>query len=341
MPAIDADAHVLETESTWDYMTRAEQDFRPVVVSVAGPGDKVNEHWLIDGRLQPKNQNVGQDAPKESREMANIEARLRHMDELEVAIQVLYPTVFLRPLTTRPEVELGLSRSYNRWLVDVCGKGKGRLRWVAVPPLLSMDKALEEARFAKDNGACGIFLRGLEGERRLSDPYFFSLYEEASRLDLPICIHSANGSFTVHDFFGREPGFAKFKLAVVGAFHSLIFDGVPERFPKLKIAFIEVSAQWIPYVVHDLAKRFERLGRPLKKNLLAESRIYVACQTDDDLGYVVEYAGEDNLVIGSDYGHADTATEIEALRKLKQKGEVSAAVINKILDDNPRALYGL
>ena len=46
-----------------------------------------------------------------------------------------------------------------------------------------MDKALEEARFAKDNGACGIFVRGLEGDKRLSDSYFFPLYEAAGRLD--------------------------------------------------------------------------------------------------------------------------------------------------------------
>ena len=56
-----------------------------------------------------------------------------------------------------------------------------------------MDKALEEARFAKENGACGIFMRGLEGDKRLSDPHFFPLYEEAGRLDLPICVHSATG----------------------------------------------------------------------------------------------------------------------------------------------------
>ncbi len=158
---------------------------------------------------------------------------------------------------------------------------------------------------------------------------------------MPVCVHSATGSFTVHDFFARESGFVKFKLAVVGAFHSLLFDGIPERFPKLRVAFIEVSAQWIPYVMHDLAKRFRRRHKTLPKELLRENRIYVACQTDDDLSYILGYAGEDNLVIGSDYGHADTASEIEALRLLKQKGEVRPEAIRKILDDNPRALYGL
>jgi predicted TIM-barrel fold metal-dependent hydrolase len=56
---------------------------------------------------------------------------------------------------------------------------------------------------------------------------------------------------------------------------------------------------------------------------------------------ILPYAGEDNLVIGTDYGHSDSSTEIEALRLLKQDGKVPARVIDKILGDNPRALYGL
>jgi predicted TIM-barrel fold metal-dependent hydrolase len=341
MPTIDADAHVLETDRTWDYLLASEREFRPTVVATPGAEESGGESWLIDGRLHAKARNVGADTPKASREMEDIAARIKHMNELGVDIQVLYPTVFLRPFTNRPEVELALSRSYNRWLADIWRQGDERLRWVAVLPLLSMDAALAEARWARENGACGIFIRGLEGERRISDPYFYPLYEEASRLGMPICVHSATGSFAVHDFFERECGFNKFKLAVVGAFHSVLFDGVPERFPRLKFGFIEVSAQWIPYALHDIARRLQRRGKQLSKNILGESRIYVACQTDDDLPYVLKYSGPDNLVIGSDYGHADTASELDALRTLKQTGELGATVIDKILDDNPRKLYGL
>ncbi|MEK6602011.1 MAG: amidohydrolase family protein [Candidatus Binatota bacterium] len=341
MPTIDADAHVLETERTWDYMSESEREFRPQIVATPHAEETGGECWLIDGRLHPKARNVGKDTPKESREMEDIAARIKHMDELEVDIQVLYPTIFLRPFTTRPEVELALCKSYNRWLVDIWKQGNGRLRWVAVLPLLSMEKALAEARWAKENGACGIFIRGLEGERLLSDEYFYPLYEAASRLDMPVCVHSATGSFAVHDFFERESGFNKFKLAVVGSFHSVLFEGIPQRFPKLKLGFIEVSAQWIPYALHDLARRFQRKGKSLSKDVLRDSRIYVACQTDDDLPYVLQYSGPDNLVIGSDYGHADTASELEALRTLKRSGEVGAHVVDKILGDNPRTLYGL
>lgn len=341
MATIDSDAHVLETDRTWDYMLESERRFRPQAVATPNEKDSGGESWLIDGRLHGKARNVGADTPKASREMEDIAARIRHMDELQVDIQVLYPTVFLRPFTQTPEIELALSRSYNRWLVDIWKQGKGRLRWVAVLPLLSLDAALGEARWAKANGACGIFIRGLEGDRLLSDPYFYPLYEEAGKLDLPVCVHSATGSFAVHDFFERESGFNKFKLAVVGSFHSVLFEGIPQRFPKLKLAFIEVSAQWIPYALHDLVRRFQRRGKTLTRDILRENRIYVACQTDDDLPYILNYSGPDNLVIGSDYGHADTASELEALRTLKDRGEIDAGVIEKILDDNPRNLYGL
>jgi predicted TIM-barrel fold metal-dependent hydrolase len=56
---------------------------------------------------------------------------------------------------------------------------------------------------------------------------------------------------------------------------------------------------------------------------------------------VLNYSGEDNIVIGSDYGHADTSSEIEALRNLKKKGELRPDVIDKILYANAKALYNL
>ena len=342
MAVIDADAHVLETERTWDYMLESERRHRPRVVPTPEDPTSGGESWLIDGTYLGKARNVGHDTAKESREMEDIKARLKHMDDLDIDVQVLYPTFCLRPFTRRPEVELALARSYNRWLVDIWKAAPERLRWVALLPLLSMGEALEEARFAKENGACGIFIRGLEGDKRLHDSYFYPLYEEAGKLDLPVCVHSATGSFAVHDYFADECGFNRFKLAVVGSFHSLIFYKIPEKFPKTKWAFIEVSAQWVPYAIHDFARRFERSGVKVDKTeVLRKNKIWVACQTDDDLPYVLKFSGEDHLVIGTDYGHNDTSSEILALRRLKEDGAVPPHVVNKILDDNARALYGL
>ena len=201
-------------------------------------------------------------------------SRLKHMDELGVDVQVIFPTMFIIPLTARPEIELALCRSYNRWMADIWKQAKERLRWAAVLPLFSMDKVFEEAEFAKENGACGIFLRGSECERLLSDSYFFPLYDAASRLDLPICIHSGTGSTGLYDYFRYETiGFSKFKLVIVGAFHNMIMDGIPQRFPKLKVAFLEAGAQWLPYVLNDLGKRYKLQGRELECQRAAASKV--------------------------------------------------------------------
>jgi predicted TIM-barrel fold metal-dependent hydrolase len=339
MTVIDADAHVIESESAWDYMLESERQYRPRIVS-AMSGDPTVDFWHIDGRLMPRT-NVEKKLPEAARDMSDLSIRIQHMDALNIDIQVIYPTIFIFPTARRPEADLAICRSYNRWMAAIVAKAPDRFRWVVVPPLLNIDRVAEELEFGKEHGACGVYMRGLEADRRLSDAYFYPLYDAASRLDLPICVHSANGSIAAHDFFLDEPGFCKFKLAVVGAFHSLVNDGIPERFPRLRIGIIEVSAQWIPYAIHDLARRYARRGKKLAANLLKEKRVYVTCQTDDDLDYLLGYAGEDNLVIGTDYGHSDNASEIEALRKIRDQGKIPVGVIDKILDDNPRALYAL
>jgi hypothetical protein len=184
-------------------------------------------------------------------------------------------------------------------------------------------------------------MRGLETHHTLHDPYFFPLYEEASRLNVPIGIHSGIGNFAVNEALGGEP-FRVAKLMVIGGFHSMVLNGIPERFPKLRIGAIEVAAQWVPYLVHDLNLRFPKLHnkQPLP-DVMRGGRLFVACQTDDDLPYVLKYAGEDSLMIGSDYGHADNASELLALQRLQDKDEIDRAVIEKILFTNPARFYGL
>ena len=74
---------------------------------------------------------------------------------------------------------------------------------------------------------------------------------------------------------------------------------------------------------------------------LGENRIYVGVENDDDLPYVIDNAGDDHLVMGSDYGHADSATELMALERLGNDPRLTPATVEKILDRNPKAFYGL
>ena len=168
MGSIDADAHVIECERTFDFLDPEFEKFRPLVVQTADAARTVasqggvaqRQFWYMDNRMLPKEGNIGANTAREAREMEDISARLAHMDELEIAVQVLYPTVFLRPWTQQPEFEYALCRSYNRWLADIWKQAPDRLRWVVMPHLLSMEKLRDELVFGKENGACGVSCQG-------------------------------------------------------------------------------------------------------------------------------------------------------------------------------------
>ena len=112
-------------------------------------------------------------------------------------------------------------------------------------------------------------------------------------------------------------------------------------FPKLRFGFIEASAQWVPWVMHEAKNRFKTMGRKWPDNLLKEYGMFVTCENSDDIPYIVREAGEDNLVIGTDYGHTDISSDVDAIRIFRQRNDLTPAVKEKILSDNSRALYAL
>ena len=349
---IDCDAHVDETEATWDYLQEDERRFRPVLLDSAArekfayvqgltSGDhRPHRIWLLaDGtvRLRRHREDKMQGTTEGTRTLTDIDQRLRHMDEKGIDIQVLYrPSFFASPVSAVPELEVALCRAYNRWIGNATEKSKGRLRWIAIPPLLDMEKTVDEVRWAKDHGACGIMKKGYEHGRAASDPYFFPLYEEAARLDLPICIHTGFGDPDRRSGFGGTAN-------AISAFTDLARAGVPDRFPELRVGWIETGASWVPYLFHEL------VGRPnaeteLDLDLFRRNRFYVACEPTDDLPYILNFGVGDQLMVGTDYGHNDRSTDLAALQEIEDQGErgrIPADVARKIVDDNPRRFYGL
>ena len=108
MLRVDADAHVLENRgdllSSWTAPTASTG---PEVVGSTNGSGSGDEYWLVDGTLRLKSRNVGKDTPLESRELRDVAVRLKHMDELKVDIQVIFPTIFIIPLTPRPRDRAG------------------------------------------------------------------------------------------------------------------------------------------------------------------------------------------------------------------------------------------
>jgi uncharacterized protein len=96
MPVVDADCHVVESDRTWSYMEEGDARYRPIKIkSDREMGRRLgDEAWVIDGKLIRPGPVGLASTSQESREMIVVEARLRHMDELGVDVQVLFPTVF-------------------------------------------------------------------------------------------------------------------------------------------------------------------------------------------------------------------------------------------------------
>ncbi|HWO41259.1 MAG TPA: amidohydrolase family protein [Candidatus Eisenbacteria bacterium] len=357
---IDADAHVVESARTWDYMEGSEKQYRPIPLETREDAGVKLQFWVIDGKvrgfrfpafsaeeLERRARQVGRKFAdsQEARELGNVDLRLEHMDKTGVDIQVLHNTIFIEPATDRAAVEVALYKSWNCWLADIWRQGKGRLRWSCMAPTLSIPDALEQIRFAKQNGACAVLLRPIESHRLLADPYFYPIYDEASRLDMPIAIHIANGNAWLNDLYRHPVGIAatfhKFRIPTVASFSDIVLSEIHQVFPKLRFGFIEASSQWLPWVLHEARNRFRTLGREWPEDIMREYGLFVTCENSDDLPYIVRTAGENCLVIGTDYGHTDTSSDVDAIRVFKDRPDLAVDVKRKILSDNARALYGL
>ena len=158
MRVIDADGHVEENLDTFSdkYLDPSYRALRPRVTGIEGLA-----YWVIDEQLYPRrvgpgchnlgtptNYN-GQLAPHAqgktdtvaSMELSDVDARVKAMDDEDIAIQVIYTTLFLAyPLTTNVGLATALSSSYNRWMGDRLG-GHQRIKWAAVVNLDDVDAA--------------------------------------------------------------------------------------------------------------------------------------------------------------------------------------------------------
>jgi predicted TIM-barrel fold metal-dependent hydrolase len=346
---IDADAHVLENERTWEYMDPADRKYRPQLVDLPESLPQP-QAWVIPSSVGgsqsfvwpiPRRHEVNE---PEVRELRDPDARLKLMDKAGIDVQVLHTTMFLRQVTDRPQVDVPICRAWNRWMAGIASEGKGRLRWTLVPPLTSIPDAIEELRFGKQNGAVGVLLRPIEGERVLPDPYFYPLYEQAQRLNLPIVVHSANGCAWYYDLYDSPyesaNSFGQFEMPAVTFCHQLTVSQLPKLFPTLRWAIVEAGAQWLPWIVFEAQRRLTR-GQQWPDEGFAAFRTYVTCAIEDDLPEILRYSGEDTLIIGSNYGKADSAGDMDAINVFRKTAGLQQGVIEKIVSDNARALYGI
>jgi predicted TIM-barrel fold metal-dependent hydrolase len=199
---------------------------------------------------------------------------------------------------------------------------------VAQIPFLAGDAALKEIRWAKEHGAVGIHKRGVEcGGLPANDRLFWPAYSLAGELDLPICIHVGSEwrpratNLTLEPFANGFEG--------LQAFRSLVDGKISDRFPDLRVGFIEFGSAWLPHIFPFI--RTEKT--------LADLNFFVTCEAGEDIGYITKTSGDDYLLLGSDYTHADRASVRDAHGQLLDRTDISSETKLKITETNAKRFY--
>ncbi len=300
MAVIDADTHVVEDIMIWDYVSDADAAYKPVAVTsdessnlAYSSGGK--QFWLIDGQLYGRGGQPGPMYAEGTRTLADPTARIADMDRFGHDVQVIYPSLFLNLYPKNVAAERAAVLAYNRWMADVCASSEGRLRWVVLPVVRDMDTSLSEMDFGRAHSACGVLLRGYEGDSSLDDPDLHPIYKKACDLDLPVCVHIGNASPSYAAITNSKVG----KRNVLGncmptliAFAALTLGGTPDRFPGLRFGFIEAASEWVPFAVRRCRKMLSHYDiRDTTETLFADNRFYVTCEANEDVNYVAEVMG--------------------------------------------------
>jgi predicted TIM-barrel fold metal-dependent hydrolase len=278
--------------------------------------------------------------------------QLRDMDADGIDIQVVYPTRLLN-LSAVKEAHLAvaLSRAYNDWLAEFCAANPARLKGVAMVALQDVDAAIAEARRAVEElGHVGIFMPTNVRDQDVGKRQFWPFYEAVEALGVPIALHG--GTLASERMHGRFDTFLAahtlaFPLECMTALTGLVFAGVPERFPRLRIAALEGSCGWLPFLMDRMDEEFEKRGAreaPLLKakpsEYLLNGQFYYAFELEEStLSYVIQRIGGDKLLYASDYPHWDTEWP-NTVRIFRGRADVSDADKRRILGENPQRFYG-
>jgi predicted TIM-barrel fold metal-dependent hydrolase len=356
---IDADSHVEESPAMFNFLEKEFYQRRPLPVKL-DPDTAYGDHnavWLIEGETYPKLVGKGgtifrtptlMDSAKLKREtigaqeMTDIEARMKDMDRMGIDTQIVFPTLFLTTTADDLRLEAALLRAYNNFLSDRCAAANGRIRFAALVPIRDVDQSVQELKRATRLGAIAVMLHGMAWDKRLGDESLFPLYEEAAHLNVPVCVHLGWGCPAITAVFDASTNFYSAILPVLMGFHSVMTSRALEAFPKLRFGFLEAGCEWVPFVTRqartDNARR-NRSKDPVE--YFKAGRVFVACEGDEDITGVVNLIGEDSLVVGSDYPHGDPSRQEDMVGEFRAKKDLSPRLVEKILSDNPRRLYGL
>ena len=365
MRVISADSHVLEPPDLWSRRLASGRfaDRAPRVVADHETG---GHRFLIDG-LPPQPISLPGAAGKSSEELResgplddarpggwDIDARLADQDLDGVAAEVLYPSISMA-LTQLTDVayQLACARAYNDWLIELCSRAPDRVAGIALVPVADVDAAVAEVVRTHDAGLRGVLVPGRPCAGHYAEPRFDPLWAASAERWLPVSFHIALTGDPVGDPTLGSGIRMMTVMSVVQAMQQtlslLIFGGVFDRHPDLRVVSAEHDAGWVAHYAYRLDQLFDRHRHWLGTDIAIRRRpsdyigtnAYFTFQKDPVAVATRQRVGVTQLMWASDYPHSDSTWPHSRKMIERDFGGVPDDELALLVGGNAEALYEL
>src|SRR5207344_494723 len=331
---VDADGHILEPLDLWaKYIDPKFRDRAPRIVM----GDNGKERLVIEEQTVGDGQRgIGRICAVGARQGV-VEAdtmaykdgkpggfdphkRIPDMDSDGIDAAFLYPSMGLFAGAVHdPALASALCRAYNRWLADYCKPYPDRLFGIAMLPMQSVEHAISEMKFArKELGFRGAFLRPnpYHGTKMISDPMYEPFWAAAEDVDMAIGFHEGGSSgmptVGIDRFEGRAAKhIVSHTMEMMLACLAVIWGGVCEKHPKIRIGFLESGGGWIAPWLDRMDRHFDDQGfndsgLTTRPSELFQRNCWISFEpVEGSLHVLAEYVGPNKIMWATDYPHPD------------------------------------
>src|SRR5215468_2131201 len=233
-------------------------------------------------------------------------ARIKEMETDGLSAEVLYPTLMLDLFALDDAgMQEACFRVYNDWLIDYCRVDTNRLIGIPAIPVYNIDVGIKELERCHKAGLKGaIIWQAPHPDLPFHSSHYDKFWAAAQDLDTPVSLHILTGHSYNKDKerkgVERYRGSVNLKLMdIANGLFELIFYGVLERYPKLKIVTVENECGWLPWIVQQWDYYYNRFRKqnppPITKNPseFVHNQVYSCFFNDSVCGHNLEWWGQD------------------------------------------------
>ncbi|MGH7917636.1 MAG: amidohydrolase family protein [Candidatus Binataceae bacterium] len=279
-------------------------------------------------------------------------ARIKDQDLDGVRAEVIYTSMGM-PLFGLDDAELRAAcfHAFNDWAVEYCGYDLRRLIPLGLITLEDIPASVAELhRIAKKGMKGAMIWAEAPDERPYNHPDYEPFWAAAQELNMPLSLHI----LTARRGTGANPTGGNFLLQLANLHHQiertisvLVFGGVLEKFPRLRIVSAENDVGWMPYFMYRLDTVQNRLGAvgglnlPMRASDYIKRQVYATFIADPVFVDSLHRYGPDHVMWSSDYPH--TAATFPRSRQIVEKrfGALADEQRRKIVHDTAVRVYGL